>query len=73
MEARLSAPNQSYVALPDRPTLADLSYFPFAMPWMFKFLGVDPNNWPKTLAWGERMLERPAVQKILENGPKYGH
>ncbi|KAF2179230.1 glutathione S-transferase [Zopfia rhizophila CBS 207.26] len=73
MERRLSQPGQSYVALPDRPTIADLSYFPFAMPWMFKFLGVDVKDWPYIQAWGERMLNRAAVQKILERGPTYGH
>lgn len=73
MEARLASPGQNYVALPDRPTIADISYFPFAMPWMFKFLGVDVNDWPNIKAWGERMLERPAVQRILERGPNYGH
>ncbi|CAF9933829.1 MAG: hypothetical protein ALECFALPRED_005765 [Alectoria fallacina] len=46
LEERLSLPNQNYIALKDRPTLADLSYFPFAMPWMFKFLGVDIKGWP---------------------------
>lgn len=73
LEKRLSEPGQGYVALPDRPTIADLSYFPFAMPWMFKFLGVDVADWPQIRAWGERMLERPAIQRILERGPKYGH
>ena len=73
MNKRLSEPNQLYVALPDRPTIADLSYFPFAMPWMFTFLGVDIKDWPNIQAWSERILERPAVQKILETGPKYGH
>ena len=73
MEKRLATPNQGFVALPDRPTVADLSYFPFAMPWMFTFLGVDIKEWPRIQAWGERMLGRPAVQRILERGPKYGH
>jgi len=73
MEKRLSQPGQDYVALKDRPTLADLSYFPFAMPWMFKFLGVDINDWPQIERWSERMLARPAVKKIMEIAPKYGH
>ncbi|KAI0452595.1 glutathione S-transferase [Xylaria acuta] len=73
MDKRLAMPQQNYVALPDRPTIADLSYFPFAMPWMFNFLGVSIKDWPNIQAWSERMLARPAVQKILERGPKYGH
>lgn len=43
------------------------------MPWMFSFLGVDIKDWPHIQAWSERMLKRPAVQRILERGPKYGH
>ncbi|KAI8944800.1 glutathione S-transferase [Xylaria longipes] len=61
LEKRLAMPQQNYVALPDRPIIADLSYFPFAMPWMFNFLG------------SEIMLARLAVQRILERGSEYGH
>jgi glutathione S-transferase len=70
---RLGKPGQDYIALPDRPTLADLSYFPFAMPWMFAFLSVDIKDWPNIQAWSERMLNRPAVKTVLERGPTYGH
>lgn len=73
MEKRLSQPGQDYVALKDRPSLADLSYFPFAMPWMFKFLGVNITDWPHIEAWSGRMLARPAVKKVLEAAPRYGH
>ncbi|KAI0886480.1 glutathione S-transferase [Annulohypoxylon maeteangense] len=73
LDKRLSLPRQSYIALPDRPTIADISYFPYAMPWMFKFFNVDIKDWPNVQAWSERMLARPAVQRIVERGPKYGH
>lgn len=73
LEKRLSLPEQRYVALQDRPTLADLSYFPFAMPWMFKFLGVDIKNWPMIEQWSERMLSRPAVKEVMERAPTFGH
>lgn len=73
LESRLGLPNQEYIALPDRPTIADLSYFPFAMPWMFKFLDVEIQGFPKIQAWGERMAARPAVKAVLERGPTYGH
>ena len=43
------------------------------MPWMFKFLSVDIKDWPNIEKWAERMLARPAVKKILEAGPTYGH
>jgi gliotoxin/aspirochlorine biosynthesis glutathione S-transferase len=70
---RLSNPDQNYIALKDRPTIADLCYFPFAMPWTFKFLGVDIKDWPHIQAWTERMTARPAISLVLERGPTYGH
>ncbi|KAI0390335.1 glutathione S-transferase [Xylariaceae sp. FL0594] len=73
LEARLSLPDQLYIALPDRPTIADISYFPFAMPWMFKFLEVEIKDYPNIQSWGERMATRPAVKRVLEAGPTYGH
>ena len=73
LEKRLSEPGQQYIALLERPTLADISYFPFAMPWMFRFLQVNIKDWPHIEEWGSRMLSRPAVQAILERGPRYGH
>ncbi|KAI0153252.1 glutathione S-transferase [Xylariaceae sp. FL1272] len=73
LEQRLSLPGQNYIALSDRPSIADISYFPFAMPWMFEFLGVDIANYPSIQHWGERMVCRPAVQVVLERGPTYGH
>ena len=73
LNSQLGKPEQNYIALPDRPTIADISYFPFAMPWMFTFLGVDIKDWPNIQAWSERMLQRPAVKAVLEKGPTYGH
>lgn len=73
LEKRLGLPGQQYIALPDRPTVADISYFPFAMPWMFQFLDVDMKGYPNIASWGERMAARPAVKLILERGPTYGH
>ncbi|KIX09592.1 uncharacterized protein Z518_00672 [Rhinocladiella mackenziei CBS 650.93] len=73
LEQRLSKPGQLFIALSDRPTIADVSYFPYAMPWMFKFLDVDLEKYPKIKAWGERMMERPAVRAVMEKGPTYGH
>ncbi|KAI1322274.1 putative glutathione S-transferase GliG-like protein [Xylariaceae sp. FL0255] len=73
LETRLSLPGQGYVALQDRPTVADLSYLPFAMPWMFRFFNTNVGNWPHIANWSSRMLERPAVKHILEVAPKFGH
>lgn len=73
LEARLGLPGQTYIALPDRPTLADISYFPFSMPWMFNFFGVDVNDWPNIKRWRELMLARPAVQRVMSSAPSIGH
>ncbi|KAH8773859.1 glutathione S-transferase [Diaporthe sp. PMI_573] len=73
LEQRLGLPNQLYIALPDRPTHADISYFPFAMPWMFKYLDVDIGKYPKIQAWGDRMVARPTMKAVLDRGPTYGH
>ncbi|KAL5356677.1 hypothetical protein BJX96DRAFT_187400 [Aspergillus floccosus] len=73
LEKRLALHGQEYIALKDRPSLADLSYFPFSMPWMFQFLGVDIKDWPSIERWSQRMLARPAVQAVMEMGPKIGH
>ncbi|KAG2417905.1 hypothetical protein HFD88_001004 [Aspergillus terreus] len=73
LEKRLARDGQEYIALKDRPTIADLSYFPFSMPWMFQFLGVDIKDWPSIERWSQRMLARPAVQAVMEMGPQIGH
>ncbi|CAI6334296.1 unnamed protein product [Periconia digitata] len=73
LETRLSQPGQQYIALRDRPTLADLSYFPFAMPWMFQFLGVNVVDWPNIEKWGKLMLARAAVKKVMDEAPTFGH
>ncbi|KAF2201387.1 glutathione S-transferase [Delitschia confertaspora ATCC 74209] len=73
LDKRLSEPGQNYIAIPERPSLADLSYFPFTMPWMFVFLGLNIKDWPHIGAWNERMAKRPAIQKVMKNGPTYGH
>lgn len=73
LEQRLAQPGQHYIALPDRPSLADISYFPYAMPWMFDFLEVGIEKYPQIKAWGERMMSRPAVRSVVTRGPTYGH
>ncbi|KAI1692508.1 glutathione S-transferase aclG [Ditylenchus destructor] len=73
LNKRLTEPGQKYIALKDRPTLADLSYLPFAMPWMFNLFGVDIKDWPAVDEWAQRMLDRPAVKDVLERAPRFGH
>ncbi|KAL9059846.1 MAG: hypothetical protein Q9162_000916 [Coniocarpon cinnabarinum] len=73
LESRLAQPSQAYVAVADRPTIADLSYLPFAMPVMFGFLDVSLGKYPRIEKWSSSMLERPAIREIMAEAPKYGH
>jgi hypothetical protein len=73
LEKQLAKEGRQYIALADRPTLADLSYFPFAMPWKFTFLGVDTKDWPHIEAWATHMLARPAIQDIMSRAKSFGH
>ncbi|CZT23691.1 related to glutathione S-transferase GliG [Ramularia collo-cygni] len=73
LNKRLSLPGQEYIALPDRPSIADISYLPFAMPWMFGFFGVEIERWPAIERWSRKMLGREAVGRVLEYAPGIGH
>lgn len=73
LERRLSQPGQDYIAVPDRPTIADLSFLPFAMPYMFNLLEADIDNYKSIQRWCGVMTEREAVQYVLKKGPTYGH
>jgi len=73
LEKRLAEPGQNYIALKDRPTIADLSYLPFSMPYMFKLFEVNIEDWPHIDKWSQDMLSRPAVKLVLDRAPKIGH
>ncbi|KAB8070359.1 glutathione S-transferase [Aspergillus leporis] len=73
LEARLSEPGQEYIALPDRPTIADIANLPFANEKIAATADYDFNDWPRLKAWSERMLGRPAVQRAYQRGSTFGH
>lgn len=73
LEKRLAEPGQGYVALKDRPTVADLSYLPFSMPYMFTLFGVKIDDWPRIAEWSRDMLSRSAVKAVLDRAPTLGH
>ncbi|KAI7912417.1 hypothetical protein M0657_005113 [Pyricularia oryzae] len=73
LEQRLSQPGQAYIALKDRATIADLSYLPFSMPYMFALFSVRIEDWPHVHKWSQDMLSRPAVKAVLERAPTLGH
>lgn len=57
LEKRLSLPNQQYIALAYRPTIADISYFPFAIPWTCSFPDVDLDQYPKSKHGAKKWLQ----------------
>ncbi|CAI7602498.1 unnamed protein product [Penicillium glandicola] len=73
IEARLSQEGQQYIALCDRPSVADLAYYPFLMPYMFDFMGVSIDQYPEIKGWAQRMSERPAITRVLEFAPTIGN
>lgn len=73
LEQRLSQPGQAYIALKDRATIADLSYLPFSMPYMFALFSVRIEDWPHVHKWSQDMLSRPAVKAVLERASTLGH
>lgn len=73
LEKRLSEPGQNYIALRDRPTIADLSYLPFSMPYMFDLFSVNIEDWPGIQKWSHNMLSRSAVKAVLKRAPTLGH
>ena len=68
LEKRLSEPGQKWVALADRPTIADLAIQPLANPRVAKGAQIDLKDWPHVFAWSEAVDNLPYVAKaVFEN------
>lgn len=63
MNDRLSKPGQNWIGLPDRPTIADISIYPFVDDPTAVRMGIDKNDFPALKAWSERVAELPGVAK----------
>ncbi|OAQ61130.1 hypothetical protein VFPPC_13216 [Pochonia chlamydosporia 170] len=63
MNDRLSKPGQNWIGLPDRPTIADISIYPFVDDPTTARMGIDKNDFPALKAWSERIAELPGVAK----------
>lgn len=63
LNQRLSQPGQKWLGLPDRPTIADLSVYPFADKTTIDRMELDVTQWPALKDWRERMAELPYVAK----------
>ncbi|KAJ5894546.1 hypothetical protein N7495_006237 [Penicillium taxi] len=72
LETRLNEPDQDYIALPDRPTLADFAILPLANEGVAKSADLEFTNWPKLKEWSERMSNLPPVERALNRISRFG-
>ncbi|KKK22374.1 hypothetical protein ARAM_005557 [Aspergillus rambellii] len=72
LEARLNEPDQQYVALPDRPTIADFAILPLANETVAASADIDFNEWPKLKEWSERVSVFPPVARALHRIARFG-
>jgi glutathione S-transferase len=61
---RLSQPGQQWLALSDRPTIADLINYPFMDEPTSTRLNLSLDNWPALENWCRRMKELEPVSKM---------
>ncbi|KAJ5665119.1 uncharacterized protein N7477_007567 [Penicillium maclennaniae] len=72
LETRLNEPGQDWIALPDRPTIADFAILPLANEAIATSAELDFNEWPKLKEWSERISKLPPVQKALNRIARFG-
>ncbi|KAF3388875.1 hypothetical protein F1880_003264 [Penicillium rolfsii] len=72
LETRLSEPGQLYVALPDRPTIADFAILPLASANVAASAELDFNQWPRLKAWSEQMSAFKPVARALHRIARFG-
>jgi glutathione S-transferase len=71
IEARLCEPGQTYLALKERPTIADLAVLLFADSTTSKRMGFQLSEWPAIKAWSERMYGFEGVRKAFDEKDKW--
>lgn len=63
LDKHLSQPGQQWIGLKDRPTIADISVYPFADDPTMARMGLDKNDYPALKAWSDRFARIPGVAK----------
>lgn len=66
IETRLREPGQNYLALRDRPTIADLAVLLFADSTTSKRMGFELSEWPAIKAWSDRLYGFKGVKKAFD-------
>lgn len=63
LDKHLSQPGQQWIGLKDRPTIADISVYPFADDPTMARMGLDKNDYPALKAWSDKFARIPGVVK----------
>lgn len=63
LQRHLSQPGQQWIGLKDRPTIADVSIYPFADDPTMARMGLDKNEFPALKVWSDRFAKLPGVAK----------
>ncbi|KAJ2902517.1 Glutathione S-transferase tcpG [Zalerion maritima] len=72
LERRLGEPGQGFVALPDRPTIADFAIQPLANAAVAASAGIDFAQWPRLGAWSRRVADLPYVKRAVHRNSRLG-
>ncbi|OKL56661.1 hypothetical protein UA08_08296 [Talaromyces atroroseus] len=72
LETRLNEPGQLYIALADRPTIADFAILPLANEKIAASADLDFDQWPKLKAWSEQMSSFRPVARALHRVARFG-
>jgi len=63
LDRHLAQPGQGWIGLKDRPTIADISIYPFADDPTMERMKINKNDYPALKAWGEKFSELQGVVK----------
>lgn len=63
LDRHLSQPGQLWIGLKDRPTIADVSIYPFADDPTMARMGLDKHEFPALKEWSDRFAKLPGVVK----------
>ncbi|KAF2869629.1 glutathione S-transferase [Massariosphaeria phaeospora] len=72
LEKRLSEPGQTFVALPDRPTIADFAILPLANADVAATADINFDEWPKLQDWSKRVYALPYVSQAKARIESFG-
>ncbi|KAF2656944.1 glutathione S-transferase [Lophiostoma macrostomum CBS 122681] len=72
LDARLSEPNQKFIALGDRPSIADFATLAFANSQVAAVANIEFEQYKSLKDWAERMFALEGVKKAYERVQNFG-